>query len=67
MSVKDRLAEALIKAGASPAMIASAREGRYSDYESESATPINDLVNDCRIAGLNGIARRAMDGEFDGE
>jgi hypothetical protein len=67
MSAKDNLAEALSKAGASPEMVDAARHGRYADFESESATPIMDLVAHCRRAGLDDIARRAMDGEFDGE
>jgi hypothetical protein len=67
MSAKEKLAEALTRAGASPEMVAYARRGGYADFESVSATPIMDLVNDCRVAGLNDIARRAMNGEFDGE
>ena len=67
MSAKTKLADALTRAGASAEMIADATNGRYADFESESATPIMDLVRDCRTAGLDDIARRAMDGEFDGE
>jgi hypothetical protein len=67
MNARERLAEALTKAGASPSMIEAAARGRYADFESHSATPISDLVYDCRTLGLDEIARRAMDGEFDGE
>jgi hypothetical protein len=67
MSAKERLAEALVKAGASPDMVAAARRGCYDDFESESATPIIDLVRDSKKAGLDDIATRAMNGEFDAE
>jgi hypothetical protein len=67
MSAKERLAEALTLAGASTAMIDDARHGRYDDFESDSATPIMDLVRDCRAAGLNSIAQQAMNGDFDAE
>lgn len=67
MNAKEKLVQALTEAGASPTMIKFAQGGGYGDFESESATPIMNLVADCRIAGLNDIAQRAMDGEFDGE
>jgi hypothetical protein len=67
MNVKERLADALVQAGATTAMVENAQRGQYADFESDSATPIMDLVRDCQRAGLNDIARRAMDGEFDGE
>ena len=67
MSAKEKLAEALTQAGASPAMIDDAKRGRYDDFESESATPIMDLVRDCRALGLNKLAIRAMNGDFDAE
>lgn len=67
MNAKEKLADALTKANAPPAMIDDARRGRYADFESDSATPIFDLVRDCRAAGLDDIAQRAMGGEFDGE
>jgi hypothetical protein len=67
MNVKEKLAEALTKAGAPPAMIQAAARGRYADFESPSATPITDLVYHSRAHGLDDIAQRAANGEFDGE
>jgi hypothetical protein len=61
----ERLAKVLEAAQAPAEMIARARDGYYDDYKSELATPIPQLVNDCREAGLNDIAQRAIDGEFD--
>jgi hypothetical protein len=66
MKTKERLASALDEAGAPIGMVKAANAGEYDDYESESATPISDLVRDCLRHGLKGIANRAMDGEFDG-
>ena len=60
-----RLADALRQAGAPAEMIARAQAGAYDDLKSQSATPILDLVNDYRRAGLNAIASRTSDGEFD--
>jgi hypothetical protein len=48
-------------------MIDDASRGRYDDFESDSATPIMDLVRDSRAAGLDDIAQRAINGEFDAE
>ena len=66
MKTKDRLAKELTAAKAPNAMIQAALKGRYDDYESESPTPIGDLVRDCRNAGLHDISAKAMNGEFDG-
>jgi hypothetical protein len=66
MATKNKLAEALTTAGAPSTMIDAALHGEYDDFESKSATPINDLVRDCRRAGLHELATRAMNGEFDG-
>ena len=66
MSTKERLAQELTKAHAPAFMIAKAKAGEYDDFQSSSATPINDLVRDCRKAGLNDLASRAMNGNFDG-
>lgn len=44
----------------------AARAGRYDDFESESATPMLDLVHDLQAAGRHDLAKRAMRGEFDG-
>lgn len=61
----ERLAQALEAANAPKAMVTAARAGCYDDFQSESPTPIMDLVRDAKAAGLHGIARRAMDGDFD--
>lgn len=66
MKTTERLAAALKEANAPEAMVENAYSGKYDDYESDSATPINDLINDCRMFGLEGIRKRAIDGEFDG-
>lgn len=65
MNAKEKLAAALIEAGAPEYMVNDARRGRYDDFESSSATPIMDLVRDCRVRGFDDIAKRAMNGEFD--
>jgi len=64
-SAKERLVKALTEAGAPQAMIADAAQGGYDDFESNRAMPITELVHDCKRAGLNDLARRAMNGEFD--
>jgi hypothetical protein len=46
-------------------MVKNARNGMYDDVESPSTTPIGQLVRDCRKAGLEGLAQRAIGGEFD--
>lgn len=43
-----------------------ARAGEFDDFESDSATPIGDLVAALRAAGKDGLALRAMEGEWDG-
>jgi hypothetical protein len=62
----QRLAKALREAGASGAMIDRAESGYYGDFTSPLTFPITQLVKDARTEGLEGIARRAMQGEFDG-
>ena len=62
---KERLAQVLHAAGLFE-MEKAARQGLYDDYESESATPINDLVNDLIAAGQRDLAKRAQSGEWDG-
>lgn len=47
-------------------MIDKALAGCYDDYLSDSINPIGDLVTDARSEGLDGIAARAINGEFDG-
>jgi hypothetical protein len=64
-TAKERLVAALRGHSAPRKMIDAALEGRYDDFESNSATPIMDLVRDCQVEGLNQIAIRAMNGDFD--
>ncbi len=47
-------------------MAAEAMAGRYDDYESESVTPIMDLVHDLCKLGRPDLAQRAINGEWDG-
>lgn len=47
------------------AIIRRAKRDEYSDYFSESATPIADLVRALQRAGFPALAQRAMNGEFD--
>lgn len=65
VSTKEKLAQVLHAEGLFE-MEKAARAGRYDDFESESATPIVDLVRDLRAAGKNDLAVRAMNGEWDG-
>ena len=65
MSTKNKLIEALKAVGAPGTMIQRAERGLYDDYESPLATPIRALVLDAQTAGLEDIAQRAMNGEFD--
>lgn len=65
MSTKERLAKELEANSAPDWMIKNARNGQYDDFESSNATPIGQLVTDCRKAGLGALAQRAIDGEFD--
>ncbi len=62
---KERLAQVLHARGLFD-MEKAARAGRYADFESDSATPITDLINALQAAGQPDLARRAMKGEFDG-
>lgn len=66
MTTKEKLAVALNESGAPTAMVELAMAGAYDDFESNSATPINDLIRDSRLAGLDDITQRAMNGDFDG-
>lgn len=65
MSTKDKLVTALKHAGAPASMIVYAAKGGFDDFESESATPIMDLIRMAESQGLIDIANRAKDGEFD--
>lgn len=64
MTTKHRLAAVLSEAGLAN-LAADALRGRYDDYESESATPIIDLVRALIIAGRSDLAERAANGEWD--
>jgi hypothetical protein len=66
MTTTEKLAKALIAAGAPVAMIEKARDGFYDDFRSPLDAPIAALVHDAQRGGLHTIARRAADGEFDG-
>lgn len=46
-------------------MIRAAKRGDFSDTLSKSATPIMDLVDALRKLGLDDLAFRAINGEFD--
>lgn len=61
---KERLAQVLHAAGLFD-MEKAARAGRYDDFESESATPMMDLVHDLQALGRSDLAARAINGEFD--
>ena len=63
---REKLAAALREASAPAEMIERAARGYYGDSTSPLTFPITELVKDAQAAGLNDIARRAMDGEFDG-
>ena len=64
MNTKTRLSTALAEAGLTE-LAAAAHTGRYDDFESDSPTPIVDLVRDLRAAGRADLAERAMNGEWD--
>lgn len=65
MSTKENLVKALQDASAPREMIDKAKAGYYDDFETSITTPIGQLVLDARAAGLQNIAERAMNGEFD--
>ena len=65
LPTKERLARVLEASHAPVEMIAKARAGAYDDYESDSATPIINLVHDLEAAGLSSLAEKARDGVFD--
>lgn len=49
-ATSDRLALALIEAGAPPIMVEKAKEGYYDDYKSPIAIPLTQLIIDLRAA-----------------
>lgn len=73
----EKLALALEEIGAPKELVTAAREGRYDDFKSESATPLMDLVRDLNAAAkrmsffskmrvnLREFTQRVKDGEFD--
>ena len=65
MSTKERLAAVLREAGLL-VLAEEAELGRYDDYESDSATPIVDLVGALRACSREDLAQRAIGGEWDG-
>ena len=66
MTTKERLAKALRESGCPPRMVELASSGYYDDFESPLATPCMQLVHDLRDLKKFALAKRAMDGEFDG-
>lgn len=66
MRTKERLEKALMDIGAPLIMVTKARAGAYDDYESASATPQLDLIQDCTTFNLQNMKIRVMNGEFDG-
>lgn len=64
MSTKGKLAQVLHARGLFD-LEQEARAGRFDDFESESATPQIDLVQALRSAGVDDLAQRAMNGEWD--
>lgn len=64
----ERLARALeeVNNPKLASMIVRARSGYYDDYKSPLAAPIITLVADLRGLGLNDLAQRAINGEWDG-
>jgi len=65
MKTKDRLVKDLKMFGAPEQMIEYARNGFYDDFETPIATPILRLIQDCLENGINEVAQRAKDGEYD--
>lgn len=62
----DRLVRDLAQSGAPPDLIERARAGAYDDYESDSATPLGDLIRDLERAGLHLMAQAARHGAYEG-
>ena len=66
MKTKDRLVRDLKLFNAPGKMVEYAQNGFYDDYESPIATPIIQLVADCLKEGINAVAERAKNGDYDG-
>ena len=65
MTCTEKLLAALRENNAPPWLEILAEHDAYHDFKSESATPCVDLVRDLQKAGLEALAKRAMNGEFD--
>lgn len=66
ISTNERLAtelEALVPA-VSNKMVRRARNGEYSDFSSDSATPKTDLYEELSALGFLDLANRVVAGEF---
>lgn len=66
MQAAEKLAQALHAEGLLD-MEEKARAGYYGDFTSPLATLIMQLVNDLQARGALTLAKRAMNGAFDGE
>jgi len=75
MKTKIKLCEDLKSHDAPDWMIRYAIDGHYDDYESDIATPIMQLVEDCermakrypdKYSKLTEISTKAKNGEYDG-
>lgn len=66
MKVAEKLAQALHAEGLFD-MEAKAREGYYGDFTSPLTSPIYQLVMDLQAKGALELAKRAINGAFDGE
>lgn len=66
MSAAERLTLALVEAKAPKDIVMLAKQGMYGDFTSPYDMPITELVSKCLSLGLKDIAKRAMNGEFDG-
>lgn len=67
MEAAEKLVKALQEVEAPKNMVDLAKNGYYGDFSSPLACPITQLVNDAVFYGFNSLAKRAANGEFDGE
>ncbi len=65
IATKEKLAQVLHARGLFD-LERRARAAEYDDFESGSVTPIGDLVAALRQTGDEDLAKRAMEGEWDG-
>lgn len=61
-----KLGRVLEGVGYPRSIVQQARAGRWSDFDTSLATPKMDLVEMLRTDGHEDLAKRVMDGEFDG-